>query len=146
MNILARRNGMEWEAVPKFEDVMRRFFDLAGVDGNFDFAPSRLEVKVNDEDVSVKMAAPGCRPEDFDIEVVGDFVTIRARRKEKAEEHEDARCIIQEREYGELEESTKLPVMVLGSQAKATYVDGVLEVVIPRETAKKVTSHVVKVR
>ena len=51
MNILARRNGMEWDTVPKFEDVMRRFFNLAGVDGEFDFAPSRLEVKVNDEDV-----------------------------------------------------------------------------------------------
>ena len=146
MNILARRNGTDWEPVPKFEDVMRRFFDLAGADGEFGFAPARLDVKVNDADVSVKMAAPGCRPEDFEVEVVGDFVTIRAKREEKTDEHGDARCIIQEREYGEFEESTKLPVRVLGSQAKATYVDGVLEVVIPRETAKKVTSHVVKVR
>ena len=146
MNILARRNGMDWDTVPKFEEVMRRFFNLAGVDGDFDFAPSRLEVKVNDKDVSVKMAAAGCRPEDFEIEVVGDFVTIRAKREEKVEEREDARTIIREREYGEFEESAKLPVMVVGSQAKATYTDGVLEVTIPRETAKKITSHVVKVR
>ena len=146
MNILARRDGADWGAAPNFEEAMRRFFNLAGFDGDFDFAPSRLEIEVGEEEVSVKMAAPGCRAEDFEIEVVGDFVTIRAKREAKIDDEREFRSILREREYGEFEESAKLPVAVVGSKAKASYTDGVLEVTIPRETAKKITSHVVKVR
>ena len=82
MNMLTK-NGNTWElnfGVPSMEHLMRRMFDLAGIDASLDFRTSRMEVEVHDADVTVKLPAPGCTPDNFDIEVVNDFVTVRVKR------------------------------------------------------------------
>ena len=150
MNMLTK-NGNTWElnlGVPSMEKLMRRMFDLAGLDASLDFRTSRMEVEVRDADVTVKLPAPGCTPENFDIEVVNDFVTVRVKREcECADSPENEKhYIIRERSFDEFEESVKLPVEVRGHEATAKYTDGVLTLTIPREDAKKNTKSVIKVR
>ena len=150
MNMLTR-NGNTWElnfGMPSMERLMRRMFDLAGVEASLDFRSSRMEVEVNDDDVTVKLPAPGCAPDNFDIEVVNDFVTVRVKRECSCAEspESDRHYILRERSFDEFEESVKLPVRVKGHEAKAAYTDGVLELVIPREDAKKNAKSVIKVK
>jgi len=150
MNMLTR-NGNTWElnvGVPSMQQLMRRMFDLAGLDASLDFRTSQMNVEVNDDDVTVRLPAPGCAPDNFDIEVVNDFVTVRVKREcgcadsGESEKH----YILRERSFEEFEESVKLPVEVRGHEATASYTDGVLTLVIPREDAKKNASHVIKVK
>ena len=149
MNMLTR-NGNTWElnlGMPSMERLMRRMFDLAGADGSA-MTGSRMELEVRDADVLIKMPAAGCTPENFDIEVVNDFVTVRVKRECDCADNPagDKHYILRERSFEEFEESMKLPVSVQGHKASAKYVDGVLELTIPREDAKKNASHVIKVK
>ena len=151
MNMLTR-NGNTWEMMnfgmpTTMEHWMRRMFDLAGAE-HAGLPTSRMEVEVRDADVLIKMPAPGCAPDNFDIEVVNDFVTVRVKRECDCADNPagEKHYIMRERSFEEFEESVKLPVCVKGHQATAKYVDGVLELSIPREDAKKNASHVIKVK
>ena len=150
MNMLTR-NGNAWElnfGMPSMERLMRRMFDLAGMETSLDFRTTRMEVEVNDGDVTVKLPAPGCTPDNFDVEVVNDFVTVRVKRECNCADspESDSHYILRERSFEEFEESVKLPVTVKGHEATASYTDGVLELVIPREDAKKNAKSVIKVK
>ena len=150
MNLLVKngRNsaGFDWD-LPSAEQLARAFFDrlpdfgfYAGRD-----LESRLDVQVKDDAVEVTMPCPGCKGSDFDVEVVGDFLTVRVDHKEEDKRHDDARCIISERAEASYEESLKLPVPVNGGETRAEYVDGVLQLSIPRRKAETPEKHVVKV-
>ncbi len=148
MNMLTKNNnawGFDFNE-PSMEQIMRRMFSLAGIDDALTLRNPRLEVKVNDGDVTVKLPCPGCTPENFDIEVVNDFVTVRVKREYTDSAEREKLYIMRERSFEEFEESVKLPVAVKGHEATAKYNDGVLELTIPREDVKKAASHVVKVK
>ena len=113
---------------------------------------SKLEVEVKDNEVKLHLPAPGCKAENFEIEAVGDFVTIKvSKRDEKSEhEHNDEKCschyICKERVFSEYEESIKIPVTIDGSKAEAKYSNGILTVTIPRlkPESKKIRQIVIK--
>lgn len=100
---------------------------------------SRLQVKVHDNAVCVKLPFPGCTPKDFEVEVVGDYLTVRAHRTQDGNEVKGKNYICRERSTESCQESVRLPVKVLGSETKAKYTDGILILNIPRdnEAAKK---------
>lgn len=106
-----------------------------------------MEVEVHDHDVTVKLPFPGCSPKDFEIEVVGDFLTVKAQRNATSSHdgYETKHFICRERSTASYEESIRLPVMVRGSNTKAKYVDGVLTLTIPRATNDGKRSKVIKV-
>ena len=107
---------------------------------------SKLEVEVNDKTVEVKFPCPGRCKDDFELEVVGDFLTVKAVKCCKnAEEDEKKHYIVRERVCESYEESVKLPVPVRGAETKAKYVHGVLVISIPRIEEEKTSTHVVKI-
>ncbi|MDD3703073.1 MAG: Hsp20/alpha crystallin family protein [Lentisphaerae bacterium] len=90
----------------------------------------------NGEDaITVKVCLPGMKMEDIDVEVVSDFLTIKAAREQTAADDED--CIYRERRLSRYEEKIKLPGKVKGSMTAAKYVDGILTVTMPREETEK---------
>lgn len=105
----------------------------------------RLELEVGKTDVTAKLPVPGCKPADVSVEVVGDYLTIRAKRSDEVKKDETSRYIRRERSYEEYEETVKIPVRVVGAEARAKCVDGILTVTMPREEAEKPASHVVNV-
>ena len=141
----------------QWEDLVRSVFNyFPGFRSELVFGnaiDTKLDYEVMDNEVKLKLPCPGCQAKDFDVEVVGDFVTIRVSRREMAQEHghpdSDCECkcryICRERSFEEYEESVKLPVMVKGSEAKAKYEDGILTVTIPRLGEAKALPHQVKV-
>jgi HSP20 family protein len=75
----------------------------------------------------------------LDVSMTDDAVTLRAsiRHEEKEEKGEYYR---REMSRGEFQRTLRLPAAVKGEQAKATFKDGILELVLPKmEQAKRKT-------
>ena len=92
----------------------------------------RMVIADTADGYEVKAALAGYDPESVDVEVVGDFLTLRADKR-IADPGENARFIHRERSADHLEETIKLPGRVTASAVKARFVDGVLTVTLPRE-------------
>jgi HSP20 family protein len=83
------------------------------------------------ESIIIRSAVAGVKPEEIDIHVTGDLVTIRGTRKQSQEVH-DATVHYQECFWGAFSRSIILPHSVKAEEADATFKDGVLELTIPK--------------
>lgn len=89
-----------------------------------------LEVFEREGEFVVRADLPGLNGADVKVEVTDDLLTIEGERKvEKEEKHEGV--FRSERAYGSFARAVSLPEGAAGDQAKATFKDGVLEVVMP---------------
>ena len=79
---------------------------------------------------------PGIKPEDVEVEVTGDTLTIKAETKsEEKVEEEDYLC--RECHYGSYFRAITLPQALKTEKAEASFDDGVLTLTIPREKEAK---------
>ena len=95
-----------------------------------------LDVYQTDKDIVVKASLPGIKPEEVDISVTGDMLTIKGEHKE-AEEEKKADYFRKERRYGAFRRSMTLPVVVKAEKADATFENGVLTVTLPKTEESK---------
>ena len=94
-------------------------------------------------DVVVKAALPGVKPDDVEITIVGDTLTIKGEAKAEEEvKRED--YLYQERRYGAFSRSVTLPSGLDTDKAEATFENGVLTLTIPK--VEKVKPKQVKVK
>ena len=101
----------------------------------------KIDVKAKGDDIIVRAELPGIDPAEVDVEVTDGVLTISGERKAE-EEHEGEGWLIKESSYGSFERSVVLPEGVKAEDIAADYVDGVLEIHVPKalEAAKpKVT-------
>jgi HSP20 family protein len=108
----------------------------------FEGRTPKVDVIERDKEVVVKAELPGVQKENVEISVTDHSLTLRATtREEKTEEKGEYHR--RELSRGEFVRSLTLPADVDGSKAKATYKDGVLELVVPKiEVSKR---HSVKI-
>jgi len=90
----------------------------------------------NDELEVVTAELPGVDPQDLDLNVVGDVLTISGKRSPEDPEAE-VRYHRRERECGEFSRSIQLAFPVNAEQVSASYENGVLRVNLPRAEADK---------
>lgn len=91
----------------------------------------RVDVIDRDEEVLVRAELPGVEKDDLDVTVTDDAVTLKAStRHQKQEEKGDFhRCEISR---GDFTRSLSLPAGVDAEKARATFRDGLLELVLPK--------------
>ena len=94
-----------------------------------DFMPP-VDVVRDKDSIVVKMDAPGIKKEDLDISVMNQSLVIRGQKKHEAE-NESENIYRSERFFGTFERVIDLPNPVDADAIKATFADGVLEVVCP---------------
>jgi HSP20 family protein len=87
------------------------------------------------DSVVVKLSAPGVKPEDIDIAVVGDTLTIKVRRR--AKQFEEGSYIRKERRFGSFQRTFSLPASVASDKSKAEFENGVLTLTLPKTEAAK---------
>ena len=94
------------------------------------------EMRESDDEILVRLEAPGMEPDQFDIEVEDDQLIISG---EKRTEHEEqrGRYHLTERAYGRFVRVLPLPVPVEPDQAKAEYTQGVLKIRLPKHPAAR---------
>jgi len=98
-----------------------------------------VDVSETDTEVIVKADLPGVKPEDIEINIVDNVLTIKGEKKRETEEKKENFYRV-ERYYGSFMRAIQLPSEVDVEKVKATYKDGVLKIVLPKkaEAARKV--------
>ena len=90
-----------------------------------------LDVYENDDALVVKAALPGVRPDEVDISVVGDVLTVKGETKSE-DETKDGNYHRRELRYGAFARSVPLPTRVNHEKAEATFENGILTVTLPK--------------
>lgn len=124
------------------------FLDPTGVEGEEDWmaeAEGQLAVDVyqTKENVVIKAPIAGVTPDNIDIEVAEDVVTIRGERKDDAEVDRE-HYYVQECYWGSFSRSVILPTSTIAEKAAASLKDGVLTLTIPKVAQDKVKKIKVK--
>ena len=115
-----------------FDDVRPRAFVANG--GGDAYFPVDL-AETNDE-IVVKASLPGVKPEDIDISVTGQVLTLKGESKADNEE-ETKNYYRRERRHGTFVRQFQLPTEVESDNAQATFEHGVLRLALPKAEAVK---------
>ena len=97
-----------------------------------------VDMVETDSEIVVKAAVPGVKPEELDISVSGDLLTIKGETKEDREENE-TNFHYREWTYGSFERSLALPVSVDVDKATAEFENGVLLLKLPKAASARQT-------
>jgi HSP20 family protein len=105
----------------------------AAVDRLFEHGYPDMPVDMSEtpEAVVVKASLPGVKPEDIDISVHNDRLTIRAESRAD-EERQDRNWHVREQHYGAMQRVLLLPTSVDADRADAHYENGVLSLTLPK--------------
>jgi HSP20 family protein len=102
-----------------------------------------VDMYETDDAVVVKSAIAGIKPDDLDISIVGDTLTIKGETR-TAEEVNEENYIYRERRYGSFCRTLTVPVPVVADKAEADFEDGVLTLTLPK--AEEVKAKAIKVK
>ncbi len=128
-------NGLQKELLGLFDDFNENL-------NRYRAGYPQMLIEDAEKDLIVRMSLPGYESQDMDIEVVSDFLTIRAQRTCPMLK-KDEKFLHRERSFGKIEESIKLPSKVKSGKVNAKYADGVLVITLPKEDVEK--PHIVKI-
>jgi len=98
--------------------------------GNGDGVPA-IDVYQTQDELVVTAALPGLKPEDVEITITGQTLSIRGEFTEDAGIDRDM-YLYRERRFGAFHRQLQLPVRVQGDRSTATFEDGLLKLVIPK--------------
>lgn len=116
------------------EDLFRGFFVRpVGFGAETDMPAIRVDVHEDPQSYTVHAELPGMRKEDIHVHVEGDMVSISAERRQDSETKEGEKVLRTERYFGKVSREFELGSPVEESQAIARYIDGVLELTLPKK-------------
>ncbi|GAV32208.1 MAG: Hsp20/alpha crystallin family protein [Coriobacteriia bacterium] len=103
----------------------------------------KIDVKASGEDIVVLAELPGVAPDDVEVEVTDDVLTIKGERKAQLEDKDEG-WLVCETCYGAFERSIALPSGVDASAIEAEFDNGVLKIRVPKalEAAKPKTTKI----
>jgi len=104
-------------------------------------APLPVDVYSTANELVVKASVPGVSPDNVEITIEGDTLTIKGETKAPLE---NVDYHIQERRYGPFARTLTLGMPVQADQAEATFDNGELTLVIPK--AEEIRPKVIKVK
>lgn len=95
-----------------------------------------VDVAQTEDKLVIVATIAGARPEDVSITINNDLLTIRGRREPEIDlQKED--YFYRECFWGKFSRTIVLPVDVLTDDAEAVFRNGVLTVIIPKESSRK---------
>jgi HSP20 family protein len=126
-----------WQEMDQLQREMNRLFDTTSKGHVFN-SPSypAINIWTNEDGQLITAEMPGVAPEDIEIDVTGDALSISGVRKPD-EVLKEAHYHRRERSYGSFSRAIQLPFMVDTNKAEATFKNGVLQIALPRAEADK---------
>ncbi len=104
-----------------------------------------LNIKENDANFEIELAAPGFAKKDFKITIEDGFLNISAEKSTSEEEKED-NYTRREFSYNSFERSLQLPENIKDEEVKAKYNDGILSFKLnKKEVEKKQKAKIVEI-
>jgi len=95
-----------------------------------------LDAYYNDSALVLKGSLAGVRPEDVEVTLNGDVLTIKGESKQEADTKREG-YLYRERRYGSFSRSLTLPGGLQADKAEASFEDGVLTLSIPKTEEAK---------
>jgi len=146
MDSLVRWNP--WRELDRLERTASRLLERDWLEPFFEstgalFGPT-VDMYETDDSVVVKAVVPGVKPEDLEIKLVGNSLTIRGEVKEE-EESKGRNYLRRERRYGSFCRTLSVPD-VNADKATAEFENGVLTLTLPKSEAVKPKTIEVKVK
>jgi HSP20 family protein len=93
-----------------------------------------IDVYQTDKEYVVKAVLPGVKPEDLDISIVGETLTLKATaQQEKDVKDED--WLLRESRYSSFSRTITLPTEVQADKVDATLENGILTLKLPKAEA-----------
>ena len=148
-------NLTRWEPTSEFmtlRDAMDRLFDDAFTrpfsffrNGGATWSSLPIDMYQTNDDVVVKAVVPGIRPDEVEINVTGDVLTIRGEVQQEQEPKERA-WHLREHRFGSFERSVALPVSVVSDKATAEFENGILTITLPKAEEVKPKTITVKAK
>ncbi len=135
---------VRWEPFRDFmtlREAMDRLFEESFVRPRREWlAPAErtlaLDVYETEDNVVVKSAVPGVNPDDIDITISGNTLSISGETKVEEEAKEED-YIRRERRYGSFSRTVTLPEGLESDKAEASFQDGILTLTIPKAPEAK---------
>lgn len=128
MSNLVRRDPLD--------DLFRGFFVRPVELGSQADAPAvKIDVKEQENAYLVHAEIPGVKKEDIHVAIDGAVVSIAAERREEKDVKQGERVLRTERYFGKVSRSFQLAQEIDEARVVAKYVDGVLELSLPKKAA-----------
>lgn len=127
-----------WREMERLRRGMNRLFAQMPTGFVGDAAPTypAINVWMGENDAIVTAELPGVAPDDIDVSVVGDTLTLKGSRQPDGME-EGGSYHRRERRYGTFTRAFQLPFQVEPGQVEATFGNGVLQISLPRAEEDK---------
>jgi len=130
-----------WDPFSDMRTTMDRLFD-EGFSRPWRLIPNSteyeatfpVEVSETDDTLEVKASLPGVNPDEVEVTIANDVLTVKASHQEKTE---DKKRDYYRREirYGSFHRSLSLPVSVDADKAEAKFENGILQLTLPKAEA-----------
>ena len=136
MSSLMRRQP--YQGVVSLQQAMNRLFEESFVTPATDRQDLNLAMDMyeTDDKVVVKLAVSGVKPEDIQVTVVGDTLSIKGEVKAETETKERS-YYLRERRYGSFVRTVTLPSPINVDAATAEFENGVLTLIAPKREEVK---------
>jgi len=126
-----------------FSNLVDKFFNESlARSGGSTFVP-KVDIIENTDSFEIHLAVPGLNKEDFKVELNDNYLTVSGERKFTNEKKERTFHSI-ETYYGSFSRSFSLPENTDASKINAKYINGILELTIPKDE-KKVLKQTIRV-
>ncbi|MEM7548211.1 MAG: Hsp20/alpha crystallin family protein [Bacteroidota bacterium] len=135
MTLVKYNPAIESFVPSSFRGLVDRFLDNS-FEGEFksSFVPT-VDIAETEKSFEIQLSLPGVKKEDVNIDVEDRKLIISGERKfEKKDESKNFRSI--ESSYGQFTRSFYVPENVNVDKITATYQDGILNIVIPKDEKK----------
>jgi HSP20 family protein len=145
MSIIRYTSPLNDYVPTSFGSLIDRFFNESAVrtgGSQYSFVP-KVDIFENESAFELHLTVPGMKKEDFKIDLNDNILTIGGERKYLREKKENNFHLI-ENQYGTFSRSFSLPENVDATRIAAAYVDGILQITLPKDE-KKVLKTTIKV-
>ena len=95
-----------------------------------------LDVVEEDDKIVVRATLPGIKPEDIEVTLENEVLTIKAETKTETEERNE-NFLVRERRAGKFHRTLRLPDTVDSEKVETKYENGIVEITFPKAEAKK---------
>ena len=97
---------------------------------------AKVDIHQDDDNLYLTASLPGVRPEDVEITLSGQTLTLSGELKSE-EQVEREQYLYRERRTGAFNRTLELPVAINGEAASATFENGLLRLTLPKAETEK---------
>lgn len=121
-----------------FSSVLDRFFNESfnGIGKEMQHFAPQVDIAESKNAFDISVAAPGMKKTDFNIDMNEGSITISGERKfEEKKDEKNYHSV--ETQYGSFSRTFHLPENIKEDKIEASYQDGILNIVIPKDEKKE---------